>query len=519
MKPAHATVPDFIKVLLRPGAWDHLVSAVELVETHISWVLLTGDYAYKIKKPVDFGFLDFSSPEKRLHYCREEVRLNRRLAPEIYLDVVSICGSPDQPVVAGDGAAFEYAVRMHQFDMRCGFDRLLESGRLTREHMDKMAKVLADFQESTKVATAGALHGSPLAVLEPIQENFFQIRESLRDMDCAGKMLPPVENLERWSLEKFRRLEPVIAGRRALGFVREGHGDLHLRNIIEWNGRVIAFDCIEFNPNLRWIDVISELSFLLMDLDDHDSPQLSRRLLNAWLEYTGDYSALQLMRFYQVYRAMVRAKVASLRLLQSTESRETETRDLSNYIALAESYTRPTQPALLITHGLSGSGKTWFSQQLLEAAPVIRLRSDVERKRLHGVERPDRAGDETEGLYGPAATERTYGYLHDIARQLLGWGYTVIVDAAFLKRWQREMFADLSRQRRVPFAIVHCEAGEETSRQRLQRRQSAGSDASDADIAVFERQQEVLEPLAGPELEMRLRAELPVLLEFLAPEP
>ena len=513
--PTSAKIPNFIKALKSACAWPHPVSEIELVETHISWVLLTGEYAYKIKKPVDFGFLDFSTVEKRQHCCLEEVRLNRRLAPDIYLDVVPVCGSPERPRVDGEGEAFEYAVRMRQFDMRRGFDHLLESGLLTPAHMDQTAVMLAKFQEDAEIAGTDSCYGTAEAVLDPVAENFFQISQYSQSLNIASQLQPQLEHLKQWSLTCSRKLEPVISGRRASGFVREGHGDLHLRNIIDWNDRVIPFDCIEFNPNLRWIDVISELSFLLMDLDDHQHRSLSRRLLNAWLEYTGDYEGLQLLRFYQVYRAMVRAKVASLRLSQSTTDEDNEAHNFSNYVALAESYTQEQPVRLIITHGLSGSGKTWFSQQFLEAVPLIRLRSDVERKRLFGLGQSNRTGAETAGIYRPSASTRTYAHLLDTTAKILSFGFSVIVDAAFLKYEQRELFRRLAQQSQVPFAIVHCEANEEISRQRLLRRNRADNDASDADFTVLEQQMLKIEPLADSELEHYHRADLAELLRWM----
>jgi predicted kinase len=218
--------------------------------------------------------------------------------------------------------------------------------------------------------------------------------------------------------------------------------------------------------------------------------------------------------FYQVYRAMVRAKVASLRLAQSA-AETAEARDFSDYVALAESYTERRPARLLITHGLSGSGKTWFTRKLLEAAPVIRLRSDVERKRLYGLALSDHGGAQSGNLYGHAASERTYRHMRDTAARLLRCGYSVAVDAAFLRREQRELFAALARERSVPFAIIHCAADEALTRERLRRRSCASSDASDADIAVFERQLLNAEALAGHELDCRLPADLEAVLGWL----
>jgi aminoglycoside phosphotransferase family enzyme len=508
-----------IEALLRPEAWPHPVSGLKLIETHISWVLLTGEYAYKIKKPVNFGFLDFSSLGKRLDCCREEVRLNRRLAPDIYLDVVSLCGSPLRPQVGGSGEVFEYAVRMRQFDVEQGFDRLLQAGALTLEHMDQTAAMLAQFHSSVESASADSGYGTPSAVLAPVQENFLQIDAYLQSLDVDSPLHAQVAHLEHWSSSTFRELQSVISDRLRQGFVRECHGDLHLRNILARNGQVIPFDCIEFNAGLRWIDVISELAFLLMDLDDHGCEHLSRRLLNAWLEHSGDYEGLQMLRFYKVYRAMVRAKVAGLRALQSSIGRVELEREFHNYVSLAETYTRRQPPRVLITHGLSGSGKTWFTQQLLQQAPLIRLRSDVERKRLFGVSQTDRSGAKTH-MYDPTASEQTYDRLLGLASQLLAWGYSVLVDAAFLKSWQRQKFQNLALQLRLPFAILHCTVPEELQRQRLTARQSVNVDASDADLAVLEQQLQALEPLAETELSHRLAVDtadtgsIPAVLEW-----
>lgn len=513
--PESTNLPVFIKALQHASSWPHPVSGINLIETHISWVLLTGDFAYKIKKPVNFGFLDFSKLDKRLHCCREEVRLNRRLAPDIYLDVVPLCGSPEHPEIDGKGDVFEYAVRMRQFDVHCGFDHLLASGKLTPAHMDQTAEMLAKFQARAEVTGPDSSYGTVEAVLEPVAENFLQVDQYLQSLGVTSPLQSQLEHLKQWSLNCARDLGPVISERHASGFVREGHGDLHLRNIIDWNGRVLPFDCIEFNPNLRWIDVISDLSFLLMDLDDHQHRHLSRRLLNAWLEHTGDYNGLQLLRFYLAYRAMVRAKVASLRLLQSTKERDIEAQDFANYVALADSYTQAQPVRLIITHGLSGSGKTWFSQQLLESSPLIRLRSDVERKRLFGLQQSNRAGAASAGIYKPEASKRTYGHLLDTAEKLMGWGFPVMVDAAFLKFEQRELFTRLANKMQVPFAIVHCEADEETTRQRLLRRTQANSDASDADVAVFGQQMLEIEPLTGRELKHSHKADPAGLLDWI----
>jgi aminoglycoside phosphotransferase family enzyme/predicted kinase len=471
-----------IQALLRPEAWPQSNVSLRLCETHISWVMLTGEYAYKIKKPVDFGFLDFSSLEKRRFYCEEEVRLNRRLAPTIYLDVVPVFGQLESPNMLGAGPVLDYAVRMRQFDTRQGYDQMLARDDLTVAHMTDTARTLAVFHQHTDIAEAESDYGSPAAVFAPVQENFDQIRKNLERQLADVDIREQFARLEYWSREAFLALEPVIASRREAGFVRECHGDLHLRNIIYWQGEVIPFDCLEFNPALRWIDVMSELAFLLMDLDDHGRGDLANSLLNAYLEITGDYEGLQLLRFYQVYRALVRAKVASLRLAQTSDGDSAAVEEISNYIRLASSYTHTEQARLLISHGLSGSGKTFVAQRILEQAPVIRLRSDVERKRLFALSESGQQGD----IYQPETSALTYKHLLELAEKLLGWGYSVLVDAAFLESAQRSLFRDFTERQGISFKLMHCQVDAEIQQRRILSRQEEGRDASEAGLDVLE---------------------------------
>ncbi len=476
-------------------AWPHSVASLRCIETHTSWVFLTGDYAYKIKKPVNFGFLDFSTLDRRLHCCREELRLNRRLAPDLYLDVVAITGTAEAPRVGGDGEPIEYAVKMRQFDTRAGFDEMAGRGEITADHIDEAARVLADFHHRADVASSGGEFGTPAAAAYPVMENFEQIAPHLPQQ--APGSLPLFEQLQSWSREACESLHDRFASRLAGGFVRECHGDLHLRNIVVWRGQVVPFDCLEFNPSLRWIDVMSELGFLLMDLDDHGLAPLARRLLNGYLEFSGDYDGLGLLRFYQVYRAMVRAKVESLRLAQLAHQDKVMLEELRNYLALAETYTRPGRPRLMIAHGLSGSGKTFVSQRLLEATDLVRVRSDVERKSLFGLGPLDSSGSARDaGIYSKSANADTYLHLLEVAESLLDSGWPVLVDAAFLKREERDVFHALARRLQLPFAILHCECDLEVQRARVAHRQG---DASEADIEVLALQLAREEPLAEDE--------------------
>lgn len=492
-------LPPLIQALLHASCYPHPVAAIELIETHISWVILTGQFAYKIKKPLNLGFLDFSSLERRRRYCHEELRLNRRLAPQLYLDVVAIGGTPTAPTCGGAPPTIEYAVKMRQFPQEAQLDRLLARQALQAAHIDQIAGMMAAFHQRIARADTDSRHGSPANIQQPVMENFALMRKLItepRDLDALGR-------LERWSTEAFSALTEALEERRRGGFVRECHGDMHLRNLALIDGDIVAFDCIEFNENLRWIDVMSELAFLIMDLEVRDQRPLARRLLDAYLQLTGDYGGLRVLRFYQVYRAMVRAKVAAIRLAQAdldAPARALGTDECRSYLALAAACSGTAQPRLIITHGLSGSGKTTITQNLLEATDAIRLRSDIERKRLFGRTATTRsdAGIDA-GIYDADATERTYQHLASTARDILSAGCTVIVDAAFLQRSRREAFRRLAGQLGVPFAIIALHADPATLQARIVQRQQAGADASDADLAVLARQCQTVEAIAAQE--------------------
>jgi hypothetical protein len=491
-------LPPLIQALHRPACYDHPVQDIRLVETHISWVLLTGPYAYKIKKPVNLGFLDFSSLEKRRFYCEEELRLNRRLAPSLYLEVVSITGSPASPVLSGNGEAIEYAVKMVQFPEEARLDRMLVRGELRPQHIDLLAQELAGFHGRIAVAGNDKPFGDPDHVYEPVRQNFIQIRSRIEAGDKA-----PLQRLESWSETSFAELRMTFENRKRGGFIRECHGDAHLANMVWLEQRAMLFDCLEFSANLRWIDVMSELAFLVMDLDDRGRPDLARRALNGYLEHTGDYTGLAVFRFYQVYRALVRAKVACIRLSQSGLSDTEKTRgreEYRGYTNLAGRYTQPPPPALIITHGLSGSGKTWLSQQLLEALDAVRVRSDIERKRLHGLAPAERSGSGiASGIYAPDASRRTYAHLAELAATILRAGHTVIVDAAFLKHSQRDQLHTVANERRVPFVILDIEVTENILRQRLRQRAAQQHEVSEAGLTVLDHQLATREPLADTE--------------------
>lgn len=481
-----------IAALLDPRRSPLGEGKVRLVETHISWVLLSGKFAYKIKKAVNLGFLDFTTLESRRFYCTEELRLNRRMAPGLYLDVASIGGSPDAPQL-GREPAIEYAVRMRRFATGRLLDELLPRGLVTPQHMDQLAATLAAFHGGLPPAAPEAPYGTPASIRIAAIQNFDQLEKLLPE----GQQQSRLASVRQLAEAEYAMHEQDFAARLAGGFVRECHGDLHLGNIVLIDGKPVPFDGIEFSAELRWEDVMNETAFLTMDLLRHGQRALAFRFLNAYLEASGDYAGLSTLRFYLAYRAMVRAKIAAIRAVQAGISARLKSREYKAceaYLTLGERCLAARTPALILTHGLPGSGKTTFAQAALERLGAIRLRSDVERKRLFGLAPLESSRGGTD-IYGAEATRRTYARLHDLARLLLSAGFPVIVDAAFLRRAERARFRELATQLHVPFAIAALHAPDAVLRTRLARRHALATDASEADIAVLERLQNVQEPL------------------------
>jgi hypothetical protein len=490
---------DLVHALQDPARYPHPVEEVTLLETHISYVLLTGLFAYKIKKAVNLGFLDFTRLEQRRNYCAEEFRLNCRLVPELYLSVIPIFGTADAPRLGNgtepeDIPCIEYAVKMLEFPQSALLDRRLAQGELRTEEIDALAGQIADFHAQVAQAGAGSEYVTPAAVWALAAQNFSQLPAGSDDSGDRAML----NELETWSRNEFARLEGFLESRRGAGFVRECHGDLHLGNIALVHGTPKIFDCIEFNANLRWIDVISEVAFLSMDLEERGRPDFAHRFLNRYLEATGDYAGLQCLPFFRVYRALVRAKVAGIRAAQEEpQAAQGEAKIRSQYLAFASRASRPRRKLLLLMHGVSGSGKTRVSESVLEHIGALRLRSDIERKRLCGLPALARsAAAPDSGLYDAATTRATYHRLEQLAQTILDAGFTVVIDAASLQHRQREIFRNLARALNVPFRILSCRASETALRQRILAREQAGTDASDAGLAILTYQLQTSEPLS-----------------------
>lgn len=482
------------------------------IETHISYVILTGPYAYKIKKAVDLGFLNFTTLERRRFFCEREVELNRRLAPSVYLGVVPITGTRDRPEIGGEGAVLEYAVKMRQFPQDALLSRALDRGELTASHVDALAAKVAAFHADADRVADDCPFGSPADILELALENFAQLAP-LTD-GAAGRAA--LQRLRHWTMREHAVNTLRFEDRRRDGFVRACHGDLHLANIALVDGKVTVFDGIEFNERLRWSDVMADIAFVVMDLYDRHRPDLAARFLNGYLEHTGDYGGVRVLRFYTAYRAMVRAKVARMRATQTDDPFvQARLEDESvGYLALAEACACAPHAGVVITHGPSGSGKTTMSQRLLELVGAIRIRTDVERKRRHGLDaRRQTDASLNAGLYAPGETEKTYERVRDLAHQVVAAGYPVIADGTFLQRRHRKLFALLAAELRVPFAIVDFRVPRDVLRARIADRQRIGNDASEADERVLENQLAAAEPLDRSEQRATFRCDAAMTLE------
>lgn len=489
---------SLIAALQNPTLFPHPVEGFQVIETHISWVLLTGPYVYKFKKPVNFGFLDFSTLEARHHFCREELRLNQRLTQDLYLEVIPVTGSVEAPQLGGTGEVIEYALKMRQFPQDGLLSTLQANGELTTAHIDQLARQIADFHiEAPRVPAEHEL-GSPDSVMAPVLQNFEQIRPLISEASDLSQL----DALQAWAESSFERLKPLLAQRKADGFIRECHGDIHLGNATLIDGKVVLFDCIEFNEPFRMTDVYADIGFLAMDLEDRGLKSLSRRLISQYLEMTGDYQGLELLNFYKAYRAMVRAKVALFSLSPDADGvqRAATLRQYRNYANLAESYSAIPSRFLVITHGVSAVGKSHVAMRLVESLGAVRLRSDIERKRLF-------AGQDGEALYGSQASEATYARLNELASQALRAGFPVVIDATYLKRQQREAAAQVAETTGVPFLILDCEAPQAVIAGWLEQRQAQNNDPSDATLEVIEAQQASREPLSAEELLRSKRVE------------
>ncbi|NRR31651.1 AAA family ATPase [Oxalobacteraceae bacterium] len=479
---------------LRAG-WEGRGCRVQVFETHISWIYVVDQLAYKFKKAMRFDVLDYSTLAARRHCCLEELRLNRRLAPTLYLGLSAVTGSVARPELDGRGALLEPAVRMRAFPQETLWSARLSAGLLGGAEVDALALRLARFHADAELAAPDTPWGGA-ATLDRLGRADLA---ALAGLPGGRAVRAQLARVARW--HDAQMAAPArFALRRAQGRVRACHGDLHSGNILTLEGRVEIFDGIEFNDALRWIDVISDLAFIIMDLRFHGRGDLAARLLRGYLGASDDYQGLAVLRYYLVMRALVRCKVCLLGARAPAPARPSQQlAQARRYLALAvRGLAR--RGALVLMHGLSGCGKSYCAGRLADPLEALWIRSDVERKHLHGVAATtSMAAPARQGIYDAASDAATYARLLQLARAGLGAGVSVIVDAACLRRGQRRPFQTLARELGAPYFIVDLRADEAVLRERLERRASGAPDASDAQVSLLAYQRAALEPLTPAE--------------------
>lgn len=485
-------LPARVRPFADPAFYHHRPASVERVETHISWVFLAGEYVYKVKKPASLGFLDFRTLARRRHFCREEVTLNQRLAPNAYLDVVAVTRSGGTYRLGGEGRTHEVAVWMRRLPADRMLDHLIAAGGADQRLMEDIGRTIADFHGRAATGPAIARFGRVEVIRRNAEENMAQTARFSPEA-LPAETRETVGAFLRQTLRGQRRrfAERVRAGR-----IRDCHGDLQAQHVC-CTDPIQVFDCIEFNHRFRYGDTAGEIAFLAMDLDSLRQPDLALDFVNAYLDASGDYGAVPLLDFYRVYRAWVRGKVYGLQVMDAerTEHARLVAR-ARGYFDLAVSYARPRgAPSLTVMTGLSASGKSTVAREISHAAKAIVVRTDAVRKQLAGVpwhQRPP--GGLGEGLYTEEMTKRTYATCLDLADELLRAGWSVVLDGVFGRRAEREAARALAARRGVAFRVAWCDAPEEVLRVRLRARAASGRDLSDAREEVLDLQVRHYEP-------------------------
>jgi len=495
------SLPPLIAALSRPDFYAHRPAAVTLVQTHISYVLLAGEHVYKIKKPVRFTFLDFSTLERRRHFCHEEVRLNRRLAPDVYLGVLAVSKDSGayRLTAEDDPSAVEYVIEMRRLPAHRMLDQLLGRDAVTAAMIDAIADRLVEFHRRADAGPGVTVNGDPAHVLAVLEDNYTNARR-FRDVTIAAR---DDDAIQRFARGFLRTHDALFRRRQAEQRIRDCHGDLHSEHICCTDPLVI-FDCIEFNSQFRYCDVASEMAFLAMDLDYHDQVELAARLIEHYTAAAADPDLRRLLPFYQCYRAYVRGKVDSLKSIEeevAPPERAAARESARRHFALAYRYTWAYTPALVVIAGLSGTGKSSVAAALQSRTGFAHINSDVVRKRLAGVpiDAPAKPTAYDAGIYTPELSAQTYRTMLGEATSHLGAGRGAILDATFQLRVGRDTARAAARQHGVPFLLVECRCDEAEVRRRLQRRVDHGGGPSDADWNVYLEQRRRFEPIRSEE--------------------
>ncbi|MEA5583439.1 AAA family ATPase [Nodularia harveyana UHCC-0300] len=468
-------LPVLIQQMLKPGFYPHEVTEpIQLIQTHISYVLLTGDYAYKLKKAVNFGFLDFSTLEKRKHFCHEELRLNQRGAAELYLEVLPVTVANEQYQLGGTGKPVEYALKMRQFPQELLFSTLFEEGKLNEIHLEDLGKIVAEYHAKSASNDYIRSFGEVPQVRAAIDENYQQTDKYIGGPQTQKQF----QETKKYTDSFFVERPELFTSRITNNYIRECHGDLHLRNIALWNDKITLFDCIEFNEPFRFVDVMYDVAFTVMDLEARQSPDLANAFLNTYVEQTGDWEGLQVLPLYLSRQAYVRAKVTSFLLDDPSVpaiAKEEATKTAAEYYKQACDYTQPKQGKLILMSGISGSGKSTTAKYLARQLQAIQIRSDAVRKHLGGIALEERGGDD---LYTAEMTEKTYARLLSLGIMLARQGFNVILDAKYDKRHLRQEAIAQGEKYQLPLQIIYCTAPLEVVQERLAKRMGDIADAT-----------------------------------------
>ena len=486
-------IPSLIKLMMQPEFYPHAVTEpIQLIQTHISYVLLTGDYVYKVKKPVNLGFLDFSTLIARHHFCQEELRLNRLLAPEIYLKVLPITQQDQNFILGGDGDPQEYTLKMRQFSQDALLSKMLKQGKLNSELMEQLGRMVA--QVHLQAATNDYIRsfGDASKIQFYIEENYQQSQKYIGSLQTQQQY----EETKRFSDSFFSLQKALLKQRQEDNWIRECHGDLHLENICLWHGKIQLFDRIEFNEPFRFVDVMYDVAFLVMDLEAAAEPELANIFLNTYIEQTGDWEGLAILPLYLSRQAYVRAKVNSWLWDNPTLTEQNKLRageKASNYYHLAWEYSRSHQGKLIMMSGVSGSGKTTVARQLARSLKAIHIRSDAVRKHLSDTPLEE-SGDPS--IYTTEMTQKTYGRLLELGTKLASLGFTVILDAKYDRRSLRNPVITQAQHTQIPIEIVYCTAPDQVLRDRILARTG---DISDATVDLLESQKKAFEAFTEEE--------------------
>ena len=490
-----AITPHILESLRNPSAYPVPTGTVELLQTHVSWLFITDSHVFKLKKPVNFGFLDFSTIEQRRFYCHEELRLNRRLCPDIYERVVELRATAAGASFTDEGSVIDHAVMMKRLPADRMLDRLIESGSVSGDEIRVIARTISNFHSNAPTSPHIAEFGSTEQIRFNWQENFEQTRSFLTSTLPAS-----VRDTIHSYVNRFLDANRLLFSERVEnGFIRECDGDIHLGNICLQNNRAFIFDCIEFNERFRCSDTAADIAFLLMDLDYHRRPDLAEAALSEYISASGDHQCTRLVPFYKVYRAFVRGKVESMQLLDSgiaPEARAAAEKRAVRYFRLAQGYCLrdALSPTLFITCGTMGCGKSTLAAQLAFELGLHTYSSDVVRKQLAGIT-PATAVPAPfgEGIYSPEMGEAAYRRLEKLADAELAAGRSVIIDAAFGSRTERTRFARLAATRQVRFVVLFVTCAADMQQKRLHERSLSGTSVSDGRIELLGQQASAFE--------------------------